>query len=90
MVKPEIQDAQPNASLSLRSMPFIAERKTAERLPATRVSGIVNDIFEMTVKEDEIMNIIHLPSKHLGPAYLSIVRRIRISESSYTDKTSCC
>lgn len=88
IVEPEIKDALPNASLSLRSMLVIAYMKTVERLPAARVSGIMNDIFGLSVTKGEIMNIIHLLSKHLGSAYRSLVKRIRRSESRYIDETS--
>jgi hypothetical protein len=48
----------------------------------------MNDIFGLSVTKGEIMNIIHLLSKHLGSAYRSLVRRIRRSESRYIDETS--
>lgn len=88
IVEPEINDALPNAPLSLRAMLVMGYMKTVERLPAARVSGIMNDIFGLSVTEGEIMNIIHLLSKHLGRGYRSLVRRVRKAGARYMDETS--
>lgn len=48
----------------------------------------MDDIFGLFVTKGEIMNMSHLLSKHLGSAYLSLVRSIRKTESMYIDETS--
>lgn len=87
-VEPEIGDALPGASLSLRTMLIAAYMKTAERLPAARVSEIMGELFALPVSRGEIMNIVRLLSRHLGSRYRNLVRRIRRAKARYVDETS--
>ena len=66
MVGPEFREALPKATLSLRTMLVIAYMKTVERLPAARVSEMMDDIFNFHVTKGEVMHIIHQLSIHLG------------------------
>ena len=88
IVEPVIREALPKATLSLRTMLVIAYMKTVERLPAARVSEIMMDLFGLHVTEGEIMHIVHQLSKHLGPEYRNLVRRIRKAGARYMDETS--
>ena len=88
MVEPEIKEALPKATLSLRTMLVIAFMKTVERLPAARVSEMMRDIFNLNVTKGEVMHIVHQVSRHLGPEYRRLVRRIRKAKARYTDETT--
>ena len=88
IVEPEIREALPKATLSLRTMFVIAYMKTVERLPAARTSEMMRDIFNLHVTEGEIMHIVHRLSKHLGPKYRNLVMRIRKAKARYIDETS--
>lgn len=88
IVEPEINDALPNASLSLRAMLVIGYMKTVERLPAARVSELMRDIFALHVTKGEVMHIVRQLSRHLGKEYGRLVRRVRKAGSRYMDETS--
>ena len=87
IVEPVIREALPNAPISLRTMLINAYLKTVERIPAQRVSEIMADLFGLRVSKGEIMNIIRLLSRHLGPKYRNLVRRIRRAKARYIDET---
>ena len=87
-VEPEIKEALPKATLSLRTMLVIAYMKTVERLPAARVSEMMRDLFSLHVTKGEVMNIVHQISRHLGPEYRRLVRRIRKAKARYMDETT--
>jgi hypothetical protein len=87
-VEPVIEEALPNASLSLRIMLAIAYMKTVERLPAARVSELMIDLFSLHVTKGEAMHIVHQLSRHLGPDYRNHVKRIRKARARYMDETS--
>ena len=88
LVEPDFREALPKATLSLRTMLVIAYMKTVERLPAARVSEMMDDIFNFHVTKGEVMHIIHQLSIHLGSAYRNLVGRIRKAKSRYIDETS--
>ncbi len=88
MVEPEIKEALPKATLSLRTMLVIAYMKTVERLPAARTSEMMGDIFSLHVTKGEVMHIVHQLSRHLGPEYRRLVRRIRMARARYMDETT--
>ena len=87
IVEPVIREALPKAPLSLRTMLINAYLKTVERIPAQRVTEIMADLFGLRVSKGEIMNIIRLLSRHLGPKYRNLVRRIRRAKARYIDET---
>ena len=87
-VEPVIREALPKAALSLRTMLVIAYMKTVERLPAARVSELMRDLFGLHVTEGEVMHIVRQLSKHLGPEYRRLVRRVRKARARYMDETT--
>ena len=87
IVEPVIKEALPRAPLSLRTMLINAYLKTVERIPAQRVCEIMRDLFGLQVSKGEIMNIIRLLSRHLGPKYRNLVMRIRRAKARYIDET---
>ena len=72
IVEPFIGSALPCARLSLRAMLIIAYMKTVERLPVRRVSGIMENIFNIRVTIGEIIHIVRQLSKYLGKDYKNL------------------
>ena len=55
---------------------------------AARVSELMIDLFSLHVTKGEVMHIVHQLSRHLGPDYRNLVKRIRKARARYMDETS--
>ncbi|SIM83957.1 IS66 family transposase [Cuniculiplasma divulgatum] len=86
--EPEIPDAFPNATLSLRAMITVAYFRIGMRISIENVSRMMKEVFGIHVSEGEIQNILSQLSNALGDEYTRLLDSIRESSYRHMDSTS--
>ena len=86
--EPDIPDALPNATLSLRAMLTVAYFRTGMRMSIENVSATMMNVFGIRISEGGIQNILSQLSDSLGHEYSSLLQAIRDAPSRHMDSTS--
>ena len=86
--EPEIPDALPNATLSLRAMLTVAYFRMGMRMSIENVSSAMMNVFGVRISEGGIQNILSQLSDSLGDEYSSLLQAIRDASSRHMDSTS--
>ena len=86
--EPQIPDALPNATLSLRAMITVAYFRIGMRMSIENVSETMRNVFGIGISEGEIQNILSQLSDSPGSEYSSLLQEIRDATSRHMDSTS--
>ena len=86
--EPEIPDALPNATLSLRAMLTVAYFRMGMRMSIENVSATMMNVFGVRISEGGIQNILSQLSDSLGDEYSSLLQAIGDASSRHMDSTS--
>ena len=88
MYEPEIPDALPGATISLRAMLTVAYFRIGMRMSIENVSETMMHVFGISISEGEIQHILSQLSDALGGEYNSILTEIRNASYRHMDSTS--
>ena len=86
--EPEIPDALPNATLSLRAMLTVAYFRIGMRMSIENTAATMMNVFGIRISEGGIQNILSQLSDSLGREYFSLLQEIRDAPSRHMDSTS--
>ena len=86
--EPDIPDALPNATLSLRAMLTVAYFRTGMRMSIENTAATMMNVFGIRISEGGIQNILSQLSDSLGHEYSSLLQAIRDAPSRHMDSTS--
>ena len=86
--EPEIPDALPNATLSLRAMLTVAYFRIGMRMSVENTAATMMNVFGIRISEGGIQNILSQLSDSLGREYFSLLQAIRDAPSRHMDSTS--
>jgi transposase len=88
MVESQVDDALPNARLSIRTMLVVMYLKIGMRMSEENVSETMKDLFGITVSEGEVSNILKSLSDAFSNRYDELLKTIRESQYRHMDSTS--
>jgi len=86
--EPQIPDALPGSTLSLRAMLTVAYFRIGMRMSIENVSATMENVFGIRISEGEIQHILSQLSDNLGDEYGSLLDSIRNAPSRHMDSTS--
>ena len=86
--EPDIPDALPNATLSLRAMLTVAYFRIGMRMSIENTAATMMNVFGIRISEGGIQNILSQLSDSLGHEYSSLLQEIRDAPSRHMDSTS--
>ncbi|EQD62955.1 transposase, unclassified family protein, partial [mine drainage metagenome] len=86
--EPDVDIALPGATLSIRAMLIVAFFKTGMRMSIEDVSMTMREIFDLSISEGEVPNILSQLSESIGPEYDKLLEQIRDAPSRHMDTTS--
>ena len=89
LYEPEIPDAFPNATFSLRTMLTVAYFRIGMRMSIENTSAPMSQVFGIHISEGEIQNILSQISDDLGNGgYEELLAAVRNAQSRHMDSTS--
>ena len=88
MYEPEIPDALPGATMSMRAMLIAAYFRIGMRMSIENVSETMMQVFGIRVSEGEVQHILSQLSDALGDEYENLLTEIRDAPSRHMDSTS--
>ena len=86
--EPNMPDALPNATLSLRAMLTVAYFRIGMRMSIENTASTMLNVFGINISEGGIQNILSQLSDSLGREYSSLLQAIRDASSRHMDSTS--
>ena len=86
--EPEITDALPRATFSLRTMLIVAYFRIGMRMSIENIGTTMDDIFGIRISEGELQNMLSQLSDNLGEEYEKLLAIIREAASRNMDSTS--
>ncbi len=86
--EPQISEAFPGATLSLRAMLTVAYFRIGMRMSIENTSTTMMNVFGIRISEGEIQNILSQLSDYLGEEYENLLNGIRNAPSRHMDSTS--
>ena len=86
--EPEIPEALPNVTLSLRAMLTVAYFRIGMRMSIENTAATMMNVFGIRISEGGIQNILSQLSDSLGREYSSLLQAIRDAPSRHMDSTS--
>ena len=86
--EPDIPDALPGATLSLRAMLTVAYFRIGMRMSIENTASTMMNVFGIHISEGEIQNILSQLSDYLGEEYENLLNGIRNAPSRHMDSTS--
>ncbi|MHB1493524.1 MAG: IS66 family transposase [Thermoplasmataceae archaeon] len=88
MYEPEVIDALPKATFSLRTMLTVAYFRIGMRMSIENVKTTMDGVFGIVMSEGEVQNILSQLSDNLGEEYEKILSLIREAASRNMDSTT--
>lgn len=88
MVESPVDDALPNARLSIRAMLTVAYLKIGMGMSGENVSDAMMNLFGIAISEGEVDNILKLLTEAFGHKYADLLQAIRDATYRHMDSTS--
>jgi transposase len=88
MVESPVDDALPNARLSIRAMLVVAYLKIGMGMSGENVSDAMMNLFGVAISEGEVDNILKLLAEAFGDKYVDLLQAIRDATYRHMDSTS--
>ncbi len=88
LVEPEVKEALPHARFGLNLMLLVMYLKLGLRLPCNKIRDYFITIYDLSISEGEIINILRQLAIAFGDYYIYLEKIVKIARVKHSDTTS--